>query len=229
MLAREFRMTLSQFGTVMAFLAVMPLVYMFDSSVYRTGVSLAEYVIGGYGLLWFIAAIYLGYNAFRPEMRDGSLEYLLSLPIGRLDLMIWKTLPRILILYLAAELGSLFGVEFFTGRELLLSFIVFTESCGFILGLVGRGSWKARCILFLLVLFTFIINSTVPVRYSLVGSIAGSSCIALELVVLLVLLLPVYAIWDLRPVPVREKRLSLCAVGPLLVMAIPVIDVFSGR
>ncbi|OPL17807.1 MAG: hypothetical protein AVO35_07980 [Candidatus Aegiribacteria sp. MLS_C] len=149
MIAHEFRMTLSQFGGVMTFLAVMPLVYLLDISVRRTGVSLADYIIGGYGLLWLISVIYPGCNIFRSEVRDGSLEYLLSLPIGRSDLLLWKTLPRILILYLAAEVGSLFGVEFFTGRELLLSFIVFTQSCGFILGLVGMGSWKARCILFL--------------------------------------------------------------------------------
>ena len=228
MLEREFRDAAWQFGGIMLFLAVIPLVYLLDSSTYRTGVRLSEYMIGGFGLLWLISTVYIGYNIFRSEIRDDSFEYVLSLPISRLKLLVWKTLPRILVLYVTAELSDLFGVTYFPGRALLLAFIVFTQVCGFTLGLVGRGSWMARLLLFLLVTFTYFTNSTRPLRYTMLGGIAGSLWIVLELAVLMILLLPVYSIWDLRHGRIMERRLALSAVLPLLLMAVPVIVLFSG-
>jgi hypothetical protein len=227
MLEREFRIAIRQFGLVMAFLAVMPLVYALDSSFYRTGVGFTEYMTGGYGLLLMVSTFYLGYNIFSQEDEDGSLEYLLSLPVGRWQLLSIKVVPRVVILFLAAELGGLIGVQLIPGREALISFVLFSQICGFVLGIVSRRSWISRLSLFLLVLFTYFINSTSPgFHYYILPVVGGSSWIPylmLEMAILLLILLPVYSHWDMKPASYRESMLARLVVGPLIILAIPLI------
>ncbi len=236
----------------MAFLAVMPLVYLLDSYLYKTGVTFLEYIGGGFALLWMIAVGYLAYNMFRPEEKDNAVEYILSLPITRWKLLIWKTVPRVAVL-LALNLltvclgGGHFWFYSFTG---LLAFVVFSQVCGFVLGIVGRRSWITRLMLFVMTICAFIINSVPPVfiwkdvvnANSMLQYLPNLSpmliwmdhvrfsqlsYILVEFGFLALILLPLYRIWDLKPIRVRELSFAKRSIIPLIVLAFPVVWLFS--
>lgn len=233
----------------MAFLAVMPLVYLLDSSLYKTGVTFPEYMWGGFALLWMIAIGYLAYNMFRPEEKDKAVEYILSLPISRWKLLIWKTVPRIAVLLLANVIAKCLGVGYswfwsFTG---LLSFIVFSQVCGFALGIVGRKSWITRLMLFVMTICAFIINS-IPPEFIWKEFIKPSSLlpypspimswmehvrfsqlpyILVEIGFLALILVPLYRNWDLKPTRTRELSFAKRSLIPMIVLAFPVVWMFS--
>ncbi len=215
----------------MAFLAVMPLVYLIDSSLYKTGVTFPEYMAGGFALLWMIAVGYLAYNMFRPEEKDNAVEYILSLPISRWKLLICKTVPRVAVLLalnlLISSLGS--GYLWFYNLTGLLAFVIFSQVCGFTLGIVGRKSWIARLMLFVMTICVFIINSMQPMLISWDNSTFATSLpyILVEFSLLALILVPMYRTWDLKPVRGRELSLAKMAIVPLIVLAFPVVYLFS--
>jgi hypothetical protein len=246
---KEIKDTLKQAGFIMAFLAVMPLVYLLDSSLYKTGVTFPEYIGGGFALLWMIAVGYLAYNMFRPEEKDNAVEYILSLPIARWKLLIWKTVPRIVVLLLANVIAKCLGVGYswfwsFTG---LLSFIVFSQVCGFALGIVGRKSWITRLMLFVMMICAFIINSMPPVfiwkEFVKFSSILPHPSafvmwteqvrfsqfpyILVELGFLALILIPLYRTWDLKPTRARELSFAKRSIIPMIILAFPVVWMFS--
>ena len=249
MFLKEIKDALRQTGFIMAFLAVMPLVYLLDSSLYKTGVTFPEYMWGGFALLWMIAVGYLAYNMFRPEEKDNAVEYILSLPIARWKLLIWKTAPRITVLLLANVIASCSGAGYFwfynfTG---LLVFVVFSQVCGFSLGIVGRKSWITRLMLFVMTISAFIINSIPPefiwkefVKYSSIlphpsaivmwmeqVRFSQFPYIIIELGFLALILVPLYRTWDLKPVRVRELSFAKRSLIPMIVLAFPVVWMFS--
>lgn len=249
MFLKEIKDTLRQTGFIMAFLAVIPPVYLLDSSLYKTGVTFPEYMWGGFALLWMIAAGYLAYNVFRPEEKDNAVEYILSLPIARWKLLIWKTAPRVVVLLLINVIvqcfnGNYFWFYSFTG---LLVFVVFSQVCGFALGLVGRKSWITRLMLFVMTICAFIINSMPPeflwkenVKWSSVLPHPSAimmwmehirfsqlSYILVELGLLALILVPLYRTWDLKPVRVRELSFAKRSLIPMIVLAFPVVWMFS--
>lgn len=163
---KELRETLRQTAFIMAFFILIPLLFLADQAVYKTGLTSIEYISNGLDLFILITAAYLAYNMFKAEERDGAVEYLLSLPISRLNLFKYKVIPRIVILtvlFLAGCLmnslrradGSVLGEIFINwrvGMFYLIGFIIFIQICGFILGLTGRESWSSRLILLSMVL-----------------------------------------------------------------------------
>lgn len=230
MFLKELKDTLKQAGFIMAFLGVMPLVYFLDSSIYRTGVTFGEYMVGGYSLLWLVAAGYLAYNMFRPEENENAVEYLLSLPVSRWELLICKTVPRIAVLFIIDMILEYLntGYGWFWNLNLLFAFVVFSQICGFILGIVGRKSWITRLILFAMTICVFIINSTPPwfiwIKYHTASEIPY---ILVEFGILALILLPIYRTWDLKPTRTRELSLACRSIVPLMVLAIPVVCLFS--
>ena len=230
MFLKEVKDTLKQTGFIMAFLAVMPLIYLIDSSFYKTGVTFPEYMVCGFGLLWMMAVGYMAYNMFRPEEKDDAVEYLLSLPIPHWKLLIWKTVPRVVIL-LALNLLAVFvrgGHLWFYNLTGLLAFVVFAQVCGFTLGIVGRKSWIARLMLFVMVICTYIVNSIPPVliwKYQV--PVSGLLNILVEFGFLALIFIPIYRKWDLKPVRVRELVFAKRAIVPLIILAVPVVHLFS--
>ena len=249
MFLKEIKDTLKQAGFIMAFLAVIPLVYLLDSSLYKTGVTFPEYMTGGFALLWMIAVGYLAYNMFRPEEKDNAVEYILSLPIARWKLLIWKMVPRVLILFIPEVVVNSLGSTHlwfynFTG---LLAFIIFSQVCGFALGLVGRKSWITRLMLFVMTICAFIINS-MPPKFIWKEFVKGSSLlpypspflmwmehvrfsqlpyILVEFGFLVLMLVPLYRTWDLKPIRVRELSFAKRSLIPMIVLAFPVVWMFS--
>jgi len=236
----------------MTLMVVMPLVYLLDSSLYKTGVTFLEYMVGGFALLWMIAVVYLAYNMFRPEEKDNAVEYVLSLPIAHWKLLIWKVLPRVGILLALNLLISTLGSNnlWFYNLSGLLSFVVFAQVCGFTLGIVGRKSWVARMMLFIMMICVFIISSIPPelIWKDVVNSISMMpylpnlspmliwmdhvrfsqvSYVIVEFGFLLLILLPLYRAWDLKQVRTRELSFAKIAIVPLIVLAFPVVWLFS--
>ena len=252
MFLKELKDTIKQVGSIMALMAVMPLLYLLDSSFYRTGTTLLEYMAGGFALLWLIAVGYLAYNMFRPEEKDNAVEYILSLPIARWKLLIWMVLPRVGILLVLNLLISSLGSSYlwFYNLSGLLAFVVFAQVCGFTLGIVGRISWITRLMLFVMMICAFIINSIPPqfIWKDAVNAISMMphlpnispmliwmdhvrfsqlSYILLEFGFLALILLPLYRTWDLKPVRVRELSFAKRAIVPLILLAYPVVYMLS--
>ena len=230
MFLKELKDTLKQTGSIMMLMVVMPLIYLLDSSFYRTGTTLLEYMAGGFALLWMIAVGYLAYNMFRPEEKDNAVEYILSLPIARWKLLICKLVPRVVILLalnmLTVFLGS--GHIWFYNLPGLLAFVVFSQVCGFTLGIVGRKSLITRLMLFVMTICAFIINSIPPVFiWKDQVPASGPLNIIVEFVILALILIPIYRNWDLKPVRARELSFAKIAIVPLIVLAFPVVWLFS--
>lgn len=209
----------------MAFLAVMPLVYLLDSSLYKTGVTFTEYMTGGFALLWMIAVGYLAYNMFRPEEKDNAVEYILSLPINRWKFLIWKTVPRVAVLLVPIVI-----IPFVTNFIPIgiVAFVGFAQLCGFTLGIVGRKSWIARSMLFVMTICVYIINSIQPEfiwKDSFIASLLPY--ILVEFGFIALILIPIYKKWDLKPVRARELSFAKRAMVPLIVLAFPVVYLFS--
>lgn len=178
--------TLKQAAFTMSFFALVPLLFLLDISVYRTGMTLMEYLSNGMDLFILITSLYLAYNMFKPEEDDGASEYLLSLPVSRMKLLACKTLPRVGVAVVLALIGRLvYGVLMSRGSALsgiflnwgaglpyMILFMAFIQGCGYTLGLVGRTSWSARVILLLMVLcvwqfgtFTLLISHVIKVLF----------------------------------------------------------------
>jgi hypothetical protein len=163
---REVKETLRQTVFIMAFFILIPILFLADQAVYKTGLTFIEYVSNGLDLFILITAVYLAYNMFKAEEMDGATEYLLSLPISRLNLFKYKVIPRIVILTvlllagcfmnsLRRADGSVLGEIFINWRVgilYLIGFIIFIQICGFMLGLAGRESWSMRLMLLAMVL-----------------------------------------------------------------------------
>ncbi len=230
MFLKELKDTLKQVGSIMTLLVVMPLIYLLDSSFYKTGTTILEYIGGGFALLWMIAVGYLAYNMFRPEEKDNAVEYILSLPITRWKLMVWKILPRVAVLF-ALNLLTVFiggGYIWFYNLSGLFTFVIFSQVCGFTLGIVGRRSWITRLMLFVMVICAFIINS-IPPLLIWKDQVPASSLlnIIVEFGFLVLILIPIYRNWDLKPVRTRELSFAKVAIVPLIVLAFPVVWLFS--
>ena len=158
---RELKVALRQSLFVLSFYSLVPLLYLLDISVYRSGFTFMEYMSNGLDLFILLSAGYLAYNMFRTEEKQGGMEYLLSLPLGRVKLLLVKTLSRMAVLLPLVAAGRiLLGILYTQGSVLvsvfiewragilyMVLFVLFVQLCGYVLGLVGRKSWSTRLIL----------------------------------------------------------------------------------
>ena len=245
MFLKELKDTLKQVGSIMTLLVVMPLIYLLDISFYRTTTTFTEYMAGGFALLWLIAIGYLAYNMFRPEEKDNAVEYILSLPINRWKLLIWKTVPRIAVLLVLIGISFGFGFEYIPIG--MVAFVVFSQICGFALGIVGRKSWITRLILFVMTICVYFVNSLLAeliwgeiieassilpfptTMLILMGHIGFSQLmyIFIEFGFLALILIPIYRNWDLKPVRGQELSFAKRAIVPLILLACPVVYMLS--
>ena len=187
MWTKEFKETLRQTVFIMAFFILVPLLYLTDQAVYETGLTFLEYISNGLDLFILITAVYLAYNMFKVEERDGATEYLLSLPISRWQLLRYKVIPRTAVLTIllligliindlrisdGSVLGSVF-VNWRVGIFYLIGLIIFVQICGFMLGLVGRESWSIRLMLFAMVLCVWQLGAFSLVIQQIVQKVFG--------------------------------------------------------
>jgi hypothetical protein len=98
MLTNEFRYCLRQTAIILAVLVMAPASYLLDSTQFHAGFGLLFYISNFVGLALLALALLMALTVFGRENRDGALEYLLSLPVGRWKFFICKTVPRCMIL-----------------------------------------------------------------------------------------------------------------------------------
>jgi ABC-type transport system involved in multi-copper enzyme maturation permease subunit len=185
---KELKDTLRQTGFIMSFFILVPLLYLTDQAIYETGLTFIEYISNGLDLFILITAVYLAYNMFKAEEQDGATEYILSLPISRLNLLVNKVLPRIAVLsvllligFIVNDLrlsnGSALGCIFmnwYPGYFYVLGFVIFLQICGFMIGLVGRTSWITSLMLLVMALCIWQGATTTGVIQSIIGNVFGS-------------------------------------------------------
>ena len=150
MFAREMRETARQTLFVLAFYILVPVLYLIDLTGVRSQMTLLWYLSNGLNLTIVILIVYLAWNLFRPEERDGATEYLLSLPVSKWKILLSKVLPRLIvlipILVIDQTLVNLrYSIESaISGRILYATFLhsLYIASlvvlCGFVLGIIGR-------------------------------------------------------------------------------------------
>jgi ABC-type transport system involved in multi-copper enzyme maturation permease subunit len=247
MWAHEFRVTIRQALFVMAFFVLVPLAYLADVEFYRTGLTFLEYMSNGLDLFILVTALYLAYNMFRSEEEDGATEYLLSLPMDRTELIKYKIMPRITVMmplviagYLLADHAlhqSVFLYYFISwsaGFLYVFLLVAFMETCGFILGLLGRGSWSARLLLMGMVVcawyfctFSLVIENLIykasnvfaSSRFSCWLGKNGQALLDFGVFFLLLwyILKPLLSSWDCKPLSVRAAWFQRRAILPVAV------------
>lgn len=245
---KELKETLRQTVFIIAFIILIPLLYLTDQAVCSSGVSFLEYMSNGLDLFILITAFYLAYNMFKVEERDGATEYLLSLPISRWNILKYKVVPRTAVLAILLLIGSIVNdlrsmdgsvlglifVNWRVGKLYLIGFILFLQICGFMLGLVGRESWSARLMLLGMVLcvwqfgtITILINTLIEIVFGMRAVFRFSMWLqatcrtlldfAVFYSLLWFILKPLFRIWDIKSMRVREIWFQKRAAFPMLV------------
>ncbi len=232
MLRRETMRALGEAGTVMALLALMPVVHAVDHEALQTGTGLVEYMTGGFAILWLIAAGVSSWRMFSAERSDGAEEYLLGLPVSPARILFAKSLPRLgvlLVLYLVGTTAAKGGLWFYDTAGLLV-FLGFILVSGFLLGTMGGGRWASRLMVLAMGASVFVLAATPARFFQPLPLFATSDPLKLlpPSVVLLMLVLWAMRSWDLRPVAQREREFTKLALVPMAVLAWPAATALAG-
>ena len=116
MLKKEFLDASKRLLECLLILVAIPVSFVWDKVVIKFGWEFSEIFIGTFITIVVIFSVYSGATIFQSEKKDRAFEYLLSLPISRLRIIINKILPRIsILLFLIIILAS------FSGFKLLLT------------------------------------------------------------------------------------------------------------
>ena len=151
--------TLRQTLFILAFYILVPVLYLVDLTGVRSQMSFLWYMSNGLNLTFIILVIYLAWNMFRVEYRDGAMEYMLSLPVSSWKKLMFKVLPRIFVLLpfyvldlLLVEVrlereGVIFGRVIHGNLLEVIYLVVLVFLLGFVLGLIGRKGWTSSTVM----------------------------------------------------------------------------------
>jgi ABC-type Na+ efflux pump permease subunit len=95
MLRKEIRDALKTFVESLVVLVIIPLMYIGDKLVIKTGLDYASLIDTGFVITLVIYAVYSGGTVFQSERKDRAFEYLFSLPLTRRKIILAKILPRL--------------------------------------------------------------------------------------------------------------------------------------
>jgi len=230
-LRSEFVQTAKDVSAVMAFLLVLPLVYILDSETMHTGTTLWEYLVGGYAILWLVATGFTSWRMFFRERRDGAHEYLLSLPAGSAGLLAAKAGPRLIVivaLHLAGSLLSPGGLWFYDTMG-LLTFTSFVLGCGLALGAMRGGGWSSRLMMLVMGTSVFVL-AAVPEEFFPGPFPWGSDLIKLLLPVGVLVVMTAWSFSRLDLGPPEEAETSFTKLGllPMVALAWPAVTLLVG-
>lgn len=127
MLKKEIFDSLKIFVLCMLLLLCVPLGYVLDKFIIHFGWSLKEIFNFSYLLTTIAFPIAAGLTIFQSEKRDRAFEYLFSLPLSRLKILMCKVLPRLmllLILIIASTLFSVYANIWINGFNLVILFLI---------------------------------------------------------------------------------------------------------
>ena len=169
---KEISDTLKQTALVLSFLLVIPVVFWINSMRLTDNQTFSHYAGAGIALTLPLLMLYLAYMMFSREDSDNASEYLESLPLSKLKLLLLKVLPRLvafwfffigysLYLWLSpAQISSNDGF-FLIGysiTELVMAAVIplLAMLSGFLLGISDRRNPVLVAVFFLLVLFPLV-------------------------------------------------------------------------
>ncbi len=181
MLKKEVKEVIKQLLVFMVIAAVMPIPVLLVSKMFGSALSYGEVFFFVYQVGLLILSVFMGTSLFSRDLGDGGMEYLLTLPYSRLQLLAIKLVPRFLAVLAAFVLYvlllSITGMSPETTDAVpLLSTgsVFFLGICLFIIGVpfsITRGSIviSALATLFAFVVYLGIIHLFYPTALLLKG------------------------------------------------------------
>jgi ABC-type transport system involved in multi-copper enzyme maturation permease subunit len=115
MLKKEVKEVIKQTLVFMVIAAVMPVPVLLISSLFGSSLSYGELFFFLFHVGLWIFSVFMGTSLFSRDMGDGGMEYLLTLPYSRLQLLAIKLVPRFLAVLAAFVLYVL--LLFITGMD----------------------------------------------------------------------------------------------------------------
>ena len=181
MLKKEVKEVIKQLLVFMVIAAVMPILVLLVSKMFGSALSYGEVFFFVYQVGLLILSVFMGTSLFSRDLGDGGMEYLLTLPYSRLQLLAIKLVPRFLAVLAAFVLYVLLltitGMSPETTDAVPLfstGSVFFLCICLFIIGLpfsITRGSIviSALATLFAFVVYLGIIHLFYPTALLLKG------------------------------------------------------------
>ncbi len=113
MLKKEVKEVIKQLLVFMVIAAVMPMPVLLVSKMFGSALSYGEVFFFVYHVGLLILSVFMGTSLFSRDLGDGGMEYLLTLPYSRLQLLAIKLVPRFLAVLAAFGLYAI--LLFITG------------------------------------------------------------------------------------------------------------------
>ena len=100
MLKKEIRDTLRVLLESSLLLIAFPIVYLLNEFLFHSVIKTVELAQVVFMISGYVFVVYSGLSLFKKERKDRALEYLFSLPIPRLKLLLYKIAPRLTLVVL---------------------------------------------------------------------------------------------------------------------------------
>jgi hypothetical protein len=127
MLKKEISDSLKTFILCLLLFFGIPLGYVMDKFVIHFGWKLSEIFNFMYLITIIAFPLAAGLTIFQSEKKDRAFEYLFSLPLSRFQILIYKVLPRLVILLVLIAVSTLFSVYqniWVAGFNLVVLFLI---------------------------------------------------------------------------------------------------------
>jgi ABC-type transport system involved in multi-copper enzyme maturation permease subunit len=236
MLKKEFREIIVPTLLRLSILLMFPLLGLLEVAQYISGPSYYMFISFTLGLVTIWIASTYGIDAFRNEHKDQALEYLLSFPLSKFKIALYKLIPRISILLVLIAINLLvdfIGFADFEGEGPgFYVMVVFSPVClvmffllsGFFVSMFFE---KKRSRIFLnnaaMIAMTAVslgihslLMSTSLIRH--VYDISFSAGCLVVLAVMGAAFVSVYRKMDLKPANLHGRKFAWRALPPLLVL-----------
>jgi len=242
MYKKEFIESARQALIVLVFLLIIPMFYVLDQLLIKTGLDYKAVLVMGFGMVISIITLIYTTTIFQNETRDHAMEYLLSLPISKYSIIGWKLGPRISILsilyvvFLAIQPSGrdVFadGYSLFI-HPVVLPIVMFTLLIlGFILGLIGHKNVFMK--VFVIISFYAVMGGAVGLAANFIDiskdefrleGVAPCFWISSGVILLIYWLSfsPVFKQFDMKPEQLHVKRFAFRAVPMLLIFIIAAV------
>lgn len=234
MLKKEILDTLKKLAESSIFLIAIPFAYLWDLVVIKFGWEFSEIFKFVCLLFAFFFSAYSGLTILQAEKKDRAFEYLFSLPVSKMKIILYKLVPRLLILLVLAVVftplafykinpNAVFQYTFSSSAQLILIFLfsVFLSFAfsSLILGLVGL------YMLHVLSMFTSRILSFLAIKLHIfpITSLGKAEQISAFLSALLLLIPLGIAFWitfknlDMKPLKLQMKTYYCITLIPIVI------------
>lgn len=127
MLKKEFADALKKLLECLTILIAIPLALVWDKFVIHFGWNFLDICNFVFVPTLVIYSVYSGANVFQSEKKNRAFEYLLSLPLSRWKIILYKIVPRmvfLLLLLVVSVFFSVFNNVWINGFNLIILFLI---------------------------------------------------------------------------------------------------------